>query len=240
MERLKRRWKLIWSYIGWEDYLGIVILVLGIAGYLLEPIMNESRFTNFYLDIRPELIGIGVTVLIIDNANEAIKRREEKKRLILQLGSPDNSFAIEALRQIQEREWLEDGSLRGALLIGANLQKASLWRADFRGAHFEYADLSLAILNDANLSEAYLIGTNLEGTRLKRANLIGAFLNAARMTDNVYGEIFVASLENTDLRGANLMGSDVTAEQLATAILDEETRMPNGTLYDGRFDKEEG
>jgi len=59
-----------------------------------------------------ELIGIGITVLIIDNANELMKRREENRRLIPQMGSPDNAFVVEAVRQLRKRDWLKDGSIR--------------------------------------------------------------------------------------------------------------------------------
>jgi hypothetical protein len=101
---IKYRWELIKSFVGWEDYLGFAILVIGILGFIIDniPYINE---------LRAELVGIGITVLIIDNANEAIKRREEKKRLILQMGSPDNAFAIEAVRQIRARGWILDGAL---------------------------------------------------------------------------------------------------------------------------------
>jgi hypothetical protein len=43
MERLNRIWKLIRSYIGWEDYLGIAILVLGLDRSVLghQVLMSE-------------------------------------------------------------------------------------------------------------------------------------------------------------------------------------------------------
>lgn len=43
MERLNRIWKLIRSYLGWEDYLGIAILVLGLDRSVLghQVLMSE-------------------------------------------------------------------------------------------------------------------------------------------------------------------------------------------------------
>ena len=90
------------------------MIVLGIGGYLLEGRLNPSLVTKIFNDLRAELIGIGLTVVLIDLAYKRVQTREEKERLILQMSSPDNPFAIEALRQITERGWLTDGSLRGA------------------------------------------------------------------------------------------------------------------------------
>ena len=168
------------SYIGWEDYLGGAILLLGVLGLINGPIPHIPWLTNAYQRISPELIGIGITVLIIDNANEAIKRREEKKRLILQMGSPDNAFAIESARQLRERKWLYDGSLHGANLEDADLRKADLRKANLEDAKVMGADLRGAILEDANLRGADLRIANLEGAYLGRANLEGADLRGSR------------------------------------------------------------
>src|SRR3990172_5019937 len=161
---IKGRLSIIWSYVGWEDYLGLAILVLGVMGFILEPIMYQSRMTSFYIEIRSELVGIGITVLIIDNANEMIRRREEKKRLILQMGSPDNAFAQEAVRQLRFRGWLMDGSLRGASLLDANLQ----------GAKLSYADMQGVTMVGANLQGAELWETNLNGADISNANMENA------------------------------------------------------------------
>ena len=139
--RIKYRWWVIKSYIGWEDYLGIGFLVVGFIGYFF------PSFSKFFYDMHSELIAIGFTVLIIDNANETIKRREEKKRLILQMGSPDNAFAIEAVRQLRERDWLFDGSLKRANLRGADLSEAKLHQADLSEVNLWEVKLSKANSN---------------------------------------------------------------------------------------------
>jgi hypothetical protein len=55
---IKYRWKLIKSYIGWEDYLGFMILFVGILGFINSPFPFIPGWTDFYHEIRAELIGI--------------------------------------------------------------------------------------------------------------------------------------------------------------------------------------
>ena len=147
--RWKSRWKIVKSYIGWEDYIAGGLILLGALGYFQGPIPFIPHLTDFYIDIRSDLIGMGITVLIIDNVNDMNGRRAEKERLILQMGSPDHGFAIEAARQLGARRWLFDGSLSRAILNGA-------------------------ILNGAKLSGAILSGTDLRGAKLSSTFLSGA------------------------------------------------------------------
>ncbi len=242
--QLRRRWGLIKSYIGWEDYLGFAILLFGVLGLFNGPIPFIPGLTNAYRRITPELIGIGITVLIIDNANEAIKRREEKKRLILQMGSPDNAFAREAVRQMRARGWLTDGSLQGASFTGTNLKKAnlvyanlrevSLWGANLKGAFLMNAELQGADLISANLrkadlrwsnlEKAALMGADLQGANLEKVNLEGAGLiyaelqEAKLMEANLQGaNLYAANLQNANLNNANLRGANLWGTNLEGA-----------------------
>jgi hypothetical protein len=54
--------------------------------------------SDFYHDIKSELVGLGITVLIIGNVDQYIWTQLEKKRLILQMGRPDLGFTVEAAR----------------------------------------------------------------------------------------------------------------------------------------------
>jgi len=83
--RMGSRLQNVWSYVGWDDYFAFFILAVGGLGYLTE-------WGEFYMDIRSELIGIGLSVLLIANAGEAILSGQEKKQLILQMGSPDKAL----------------------------------------------------------------------------------------------------------------------------------------------------
>ena len=77
-------------------------------------------------NVSTELASIAITILVVDALYEHRETEREKKRLILQMGSPDNAFAREAVRALRSSGWLRDGSLKGAYLFGANLQGAYL------------------------------------------------------------------------------------------------------------------
>jgi hypothetical protein len=105
--------------------------------------------------------------------------------------------------------------LRNTDLRRADLGEARLDRANLRAAHLERAYLKAAHLERARLGQAHL-----ERADLRKARLEGAFIGAAH-------------LKGADLREANLEGADLrkatglTREQLAQAILDEKTKLPD-------------
>lgn len=113
----------------WPETLGVLLLLLGLAGEIPGPIpyLPIPNLDKIHQDLSNDLIAIGITVLIIDKANQMLATRQEKKRLILQMGSPaEGGFAIEAARQLGQRGWLHDGTLREANLRNANLRNANL------------------------------------------------------------------------------------------------------------------
>ena len=133
-------------------------------------------------------------------------------------------------------------NLNMAILGGANLRESSLRVANLRGANLHGvnlfgADLSMGMLEAANLREANLSGANLFGADLNRVDLQMAILELA--------DLGGANLSGTDLRGANLRGvkllravlsganlyeaTGLTEEQLASAITDETTTLPDGS-----------
>jgi hypothetical protein len=149
-----------------------------------------------------EMFGAIMTTIFLGLVVGLVQQNEnvesQKQALILQMGSPDNSFAIEAVRILRSKGWVEDGTLHEAWLSEANLQDVSL----------EFANLQGADLSDANLEGAILVGANLEGAILHRANLQGADLTDA----NLYG---------ADLEAADLQSADLTNASLQSAILHE-------------------
>ncbi len=66
----------------------------------------------------------------------------EKKRLIEQMGSKDNETALQAIKELRELGWLEDGTLRGSDLREANLREADLSLANLTGANLCYTNYS--------------------------------------------------------------------------------------------------
>jgi hypothetical protein len=144
-----------------------------------------------------EMFGAFLTFALIEvmlrkrrerDAEEERERREaaakelaieqEKERLILQMGSPDNAFAVEAARILKARGWgfKDDTTLHGANLRRANLQGARLFEANLRGAYLFEANLRGADLQLVNLQGAYLWLVNLQAAHLLEANLQGANL----------------------------------------------------------------
>jgi hypothetical protein len=172
--------------------LGLVLLALAIVVTLLGAVsqpqgMNffqllHKIFQDFYSNVATELASIALTVLIIDRLNQHRAEERERASLILQMGSPDHAFAIEALRMLNASGWLERGALRGAQLNRANLEGAHLHHTSLVGAHLAWANLHKALLTNSDLRHVTLQSANLEGVCFRGANLAGANLNEADMS----------------------------------------------------------
>lgn len=133
--------------------------------------------------------------------------------LIKKLRSPDNKRVLEAVEELRVRGWLKDGSLKNVLLChahleGADLLDASMRKVDLHQAHLQWADLSMADLSSVKLSRADLQGANFSQTVLDDADMYKANLRDAR---------------------------NLTDEQLSRARRLYGAIMPDGSLYDGRF-----
>lgn len=229
---MKQRLKAVWKHaldLSPSRKVGAVLLagaiVLALVGYLNQygnlylGLTLYNLLGDFYANTSAELAGIAITVLIIDALYQRREINREKRDLILQLGSPDKAFAREALRKIRARKWLNDGSL----------SFADLRNADLEGTNLEGANLEFVDFNSANLKSVELMGANLEGANLESANLEGASLSGA----NLEG----AYLNGAKLIRANIINAIVTEKQLVKAESLEYATMPDGTKYDGRFDK---
>ena len=118
-------------FLGIEDYLALIILFLGIGGFVEGPIPYIPILTEHFREMRTELIGIGITVLIIENAYQLRIINEEKKRLIILLSSPVKSLSHEALFILTSRGWLHDGSLEEKDFSGADLSDSNLSSGKF-------------------------------------------------------------------------------------------------------------
>lgn len=162
---LRRLWnnlkQMSWFVVG----LGAVFLVVGALGWI-RGWLNEN--------LGAELVGIGVTVIIIDTANRLSIVQQDKKRLIRQMRSNDNGLARQAVRDLRAAGWLHDGSLRKAELGGANLQGAFVVGADLQGTS----------LPGINLQKAIMRGVSLQGADLRWADLRLANLQAADFDEN--------------------------------------------------------
>lgn len=218
---------------------GIIMLVIAglvaLVGYLnqhqgiyLGQLLG-NLLTDYYANISTELASIAITVLIIDYLVQKREVEREKRDLILQMGSPDNAFATEAVRKLRARGWgfgadksllravLREADLSAADLENIRLEGAKLWGVNLAGANLKIARLEGADLERADLQGANLWGANLEGANLVETNLRGADLR-------------LADLEGADLKGANLENAKITEEQLSKAKSLADARQPDGKL----------
>lgn len=127
---------------------------------------------------------------------------------------------------------LTGANLTGAYLREADLSKANLRVANLSGANLREANLSGAILSRADLNEADLSKANLYGANFSGAKLSGAILSEARLigADLSEANLFRAYLRNailfrtkfTSKKQLNNLRTDLTEEQLAGAIFEDE------------------
>jgi hypothetical protein len=242
---MRKRWQRFYQWWTLTRVLGALALLIGVVSVLV-----DLPVPPFLSDIAPELVGIGVTVLLIDSANERRATIAEKAAFILQMGSSNNDFALEAARISDQKGWLMDGTfhnaylaranlqsayleranLQGAALFEANLQQAKLAEANLQGADFRGADLQGADFWEAELQGAHLEETNLEGASLRKTNLKSAGLTAANLKE--------ANLWNANLRGAYLQAANLQGVSFESPFgiddpptCDENTILPDGTFW---------
>jgi hypothetical protein len=220
--------------------LAIIITVIGYRARTSNPPTSTPFIDDFYANVAVDLAFTAVTILIIDVLDDRREQKMEKERLILQMGSPNNGTAMEAVRVLRSRGWLSDGSLNGAFLEAADLSHcnltdsklhgANLNQVKLNGAMMKKADLTAAMLSNAQFQDAELIDSifdqatlygaqlqnanlsncSFKGANLLNANLRGAMLYGADLTD--------ANLRNADLTDATLLNALVTPEQLKRAL----------------------
>jgi Pentapeptide repeats (8 copies) len=178
------------------------------AWWLVFQLADKNLVGGYWTNVITTVGGTVLTIFVLDrwNGNRAI--RERKEELILQMGSPDNGFALEAARLLDKKGWFTDGSLIGARLEFANLEGAVLFEAKLQGAKFNEANLQRTNLTRANLQGAILLEANLQGAKLLETNLDTALL-------------IHANLEDAYLPRANLQGSFLSAANLQRANLTE-------------------
>ncbi len=142
--------------------------------------------------------------------------RKSKLALMNKLRDSETIVVRDAIHEMRLHGWLQDGTLEGADLRHvhfqhSNLESANLKEADLRMAHLQLSNLSYSDLTGACLSNANLYGADLREASLKGANLLKVKLQGARNVRN---------------------------EQLAEAKSLWGAILPDGSLYDGRFNLE--
>ncbi|MBL8153102.1 MAG: pentapeptide repeat-containing protein [Anaerolineae bacterium] len=170
------------DYRPWRNFyelLGGTIAVAFLVG--IGVVIFASDAPGYWQNIYITGVGAFLTVAILDRQAEHRATRQRKEELILQMGNPDNGFAVEAARVLRLKGWLKDGSLTQVDLWQANLQKAQLNRSDLRNAQLAFANLQDVCLDAANLCSADLRCAKLQRARLWVADLRGACLELANL-----------------------------------------------------------
>jgi hypothetical protein len=136
-----------------------VYLIVGLmGGLLLWPLvfvwLDPVGIPEFLTSLVPEAVGITFTVLILDRLDLLRERRLIKEQLMRQLHSYYNPTALQAVEELRILGWLDDGSLRGLNLRGADLRTANLYQADLQGTDLINAKLQGVDFYEANLKDA--------------------------------------------------------------------------------------
>ena len=136
-----------------------------------------------------------------------------KIELINKLQSVDHRNVLKAVEELHTCGVLSDGSLRGIALCQATLQ----------GACLKEADLCYVDLHQANLDEVDLTNAKLQAAKLNRASLQGANLEGTNLTNADFYKVNLRDVHN------------LTEAQLSTLNELFGSIMPDGSVYDGRF-----
>jgi len=200
----------------------IILLALGIGvavvGFRIHhsnmPITLAVLVPDFYANVSTTLIGIALTVFIIDALNRRRDDRLEKIRLIRDIGCGDHGIALRAIVEITDKNLHWKGFLRNRHFIYARLAGAQLMSADLSYSSFHFADFTGAVL----------FGAILRRTCFWHADMRGVDFRDADLTE-------------TDFIFADLTDAIVTKEQIQLADRLLGARLPNGEIYDGRFNR---
>jgi hypothetical protein len=195
-------------------FIGIFLLLISILIGFLNLYPENWEFADvikdYYANVSTELIGIAITVLLIDALYEYRQNLQLKEQLIREMRSPDNGIALRAVEELRAHKWLFDGSLKGASLRKANLAGCNMKEAKLDGADFTGANLKNASFREASMELVTLSGANLEGAFLRGAKLYQAGVSGAILKN--------AILTSADLEGADFSG----------AIFNSATQWPDG------------
>ncbi|MCA9994494.1 MAG: pentapeptide repeat-containing protein [Anaerolineales bacterium] len=202
----------------------IVGVILGLAGFILAfggHWQQYGRFDlqqfklDFYANAGSELIGIAITVVLIDTLYQRREQRQYKAQLIRDLQTRDNGVAHRTMRELREHGWHADGSLRDHFLNYANLESVYLVRTDFTDCRLHRANFTGAWLRGVNLTGANLTGANFAAVhQLKPRQLLSAYkLAGSTMPDgqrydgrfNLAGDFELAVRDAYDLNDPESM-----------------------------------
>jgi uncharacterized protein YjbI with pentapeptide repeats len=118
-------------------------------------------------------------------------------------------------------QFLRDADLADFVLVGANLNKASLngaelWGINLKSANLDKADLLGADLNRSNLIDAKLYKTNLNEANLAEVDLSGANMRGATLNGTCLrkANLSKVNLSEADISGATLIEANLSGAHM--------------------------
>ena len=212
----------------WVRVVAVVLLALsvgmGVAGVHRRASIGPNWFAvaadDLYANLATSLFSIAITVLLIDALAERRAAAQEKTRILEQLRSQSNDFALEALRLARVKGWTDDGAMitidvSSANLAHADLSKVYLSQADLSNANFAGANFYCAKLNgiwatSADFTEANFWNADLTRGKFWRAKFVRAQLRGATLIR--------AHAREADFTNALLYEADLSDAELFTAV----------------------
>jgi hypothetical protein len=131
---------------------------------------------------------------------------------------------------------LSSTDLRGAILVGANLEDALLGDANLQHASLAFANLDGALLVAADLRGADLFRANLQGATLIDANLQGVELDEVDLRDALLHGV---NLQDAKLTGAGLRGAEASKTTIWPEGFGEAEQRAAGVVLDTTLDDDE-
>jgi uncharacterized protein YjbI with pentapeptide repeats len=217
----------------------ICVLVVLMIGLLLgTQLFHEEHGVvsgDYNLNLYIGVLSFIATVLLVEALNALRDIRVLKDRLVHEARSQSNERAKAAIEDLRHYEWLEgeNGLLKGAHLVEANLAGAGLRGANLSDAHMSWVVLSDTHMEGINLQGAILAWAKLHSAILGQANLSGATLLQAELQNaNLTATNFRdAQLIQANLQGAVLHFSDLNGADLLSANL-QNTHLQLANLSD--------
>jgi hypothetical protein len=170
---LRRAWA---SVKGFQWRILFVLMAVALALTVIATVIGDQSWDAGIMNLGTELAGAAATYWLLQ---QIIGRRLTKEQLIARMGSSIRDVAVPAADELRRQGWLIDGSLEGAWLVEANLERANLNSANLKAARLSRARLGWATLIDADLQAADLRAADLRGAVLAGADLRMADLSGA-------------------------------------------------------------
>lgn len=191
------------------DSLAILLIVIGIILFLYGLSLNppgsiDDIIETHFGDWTPGFIIDGVLLIVINR----VIHMHERRRIISQVASLSNEFALDAVRRCRDEGWLQSGAMRFKKYDNARLSSADISSAQLHQTSFRFSDMSKVDLTHADLSGADLTGSNLRDADLRWANLSNTCL--------AWADLRGAQLDGAVLDGADWEHASVDADLAST------------------------